>query len=153
MWVCFVQPQSPDMPVGSLQSQPATRSRAQVANDAKVMAYMKARVVKLEQELKNAQIDLNTMRARPALATQREKYVLGEMDLVNRQLECECSPCFDYGCLIPFANLTHTLQVLFMTSKQRKLALRSVWNVLLTTHRLGVSIFGVTSIMRAHSPP
>ena len=65
-----------------------------MANDARVMAYMKARVVKLEQELKDAQRDLDLRRARPALATQREKYVLGEMDLVNRQLECECSPLF-----------------------------------------------------------
>ena len=54
---------------------------------------------------------------RPALATQREDYVLGEMDLVNRQLECECSPCFDYGYLTPFDDLADIVQVLFMTSK------------------------------------
>ena len=60
-----------------------------MANDAAVMRYMKARVTKLEQELGNARSELDRMRARPALPTQREDYVLGEMEIVNRQLECE----------------------------------------------------------------
>ena len=60
-----------------------------MANDAAVMRYMKARVAKLEQELKSAQSELDRMRARPALPTQREDYVLGEMEIVNRQLECK----------------------------------------------------------------
>ena len=29
------------------------------------------------------------MRARPALSTERENYILGEMDFVNKQLESE----------------------------------------------------------------
>ena len=94
VWLSFEQPRKSKTPVGSSQSHPATRSQGQVANDARVMAYMKARVVKLEQELKSAQRDLDMMKARPAPATQQEDYVLGEMDLVNRQLECEYSPCF-----------------------------------------------------------
>ena len=60
-----------------------------MANDAKVMEYMKTRVVRLEQELKSAQRELNMLKMRLAPATQREDYVLGEMDLVNRQLDCE----------------------------------------------------------------
>ena len=68
-----------------------------MANDAKVMEYMKTRVVRLEQELKSAQRELNMLRMRPAPATQREDYVLGEMELVNRQLDCEYDPCSDYG--------------------------------------------------------
>ena len=68
-----------------------------MANDAKVMEYIKTRCVRLEQELKSAQRELNTLRMRPALATQREDYVLGEMDLVNRQLDCEYNPFSDYG--------------------------------------------------------
>ena len=70
-----------------------------MANDAIVMHYMKARVVKLEQELKTAQSELDTLRMRLAPATEREDYVLGEMDLVNRQLDCEYDPCSDYGFL------------------------------------------------------
>ena len=65
-----------------------TRSQSQVVNDAKVMEFMKAKYVKMEQLLKNAHDELNRLRMRPALATQRERYVLGEMKLVNRQLDC-----------------------------------------------------------------
>ena len=65
-----------------------------MANDAAVMCYMRARVAKLEQELESARNELDRMRARPALPTQREEYVLGEMEIVNRQLEgkhdCSC---------------------------------------------------------------
>jgi hypothetical protein len=50
-----------------------------VVNDAKVMEFMKAKYVKMEQDLKNAQDELNGLRMRPALATQREDYVLGEI--------------------------------------------------------------------------
>ena len=60
-----------------------------MANDAAVMRYMKARVAKLEHELGNARSELDRMRARPGLPTQREEYVLGEMEIVNRQLECK----------------------------------------------------------------
>ena len=78
---------------GSSQGPATTRSQGQVVNDAKVMEYMKAKHVEMKQELRNAQDELNRLRARPALATQREGYVLGEMDLVNRQLECKFESC------------------------------------------------------------
>ena len=91
MWRCFEQQKKLDTTVGSAQPHTATRSQAQVANDTKVMEYMKTRVVKLEQELRSARSDLDVMKASPPLATQREDYVLGEMELVNRQLECEYS--------------------------------------------------------------
>ena len=58
-----------------------------MANDAAVMRYMKARLAKQEQELASVRSELDRMRARPALPTQREEYVLGEMEIVNRQLE------------------------------------------------------------------
>jgi hypothetical protein len=60
-----------------------------VANDARLIEFMKAKHVEMEQKLKNTQAELNRLRTMPALATQRERYVLGEMDLVNRQLECK----------------------------------------------------------------
>ena len=87
------------MTVGSSQPSPATRSQAQVANDAKVMEYMKTRFVSMEQELKSAQNELKRLSMGPALATQREDYVLGEMELVNRQLECEYDLCPVYSLL------------------------------------------------------
>ena len=65
-----------------------------MANDAAVIRYMKARLAKQEQELASARSELDRMRTRPALPTQREEYVLGEMEIVNRQLECK------HDCLI-----------------------------------------------------
>ena len=87
---------------GSSQAPATTRSQSQVVNDAKVMEFMKAKYVKMEQLLKNAQDELNRLRMRPALATQRERYVLGEMDLVNRQLDCEFESCSVYNlfCIV-----------------------------------------------------
>ena len=70
-----------------------------MANNAKVMEYMKAKYVKMEQELKSAQDELNRLRMRPGLSSQRERYVLGEMDIVNRQLKCEYDICLVYNYL------------------------------------------------------
>ena len=91
----FEQSREPAASTGSSQPQ-TTPSQAQVVNDAKVMEFIKTRYVKMEQELKNAQNELNRLKMRPALATQREDYVLGEMELVNRQLECKFESCFVY---------------------------------------------------------
>ena len=78
---------------GSSQAPSTTRSQGRVANDAKVLEYTKTKYLEMKQELMNAQDELNRLRSRPALATQREGYVLGEMDLVNRQLECKFKSC------------------------------------------------------------
>ena len=90
----FEQSREPATATSSSQAPITTRSQGQVANDAKVMEYMKAKFVRMEQDLKDAQAELSRLRARPALATQREDYVLGEMELVNRQLECKFESCF-----------------------------------------------------------
>ena len=60
------------------------------------MEFMKTRFVKMEQDLKRAQKELEIIKMRPSLATQREDYVLREMELVNRQLECEFESCTVY---------------------------------------------------------
>jgi hypothetical protein len=92
----FEQSREPATATSSSQAPITTRSQGQVVNDAKVMEFMKAKFVRMEQDLKDAQAELNRLRARPALATQREEYVLGEMDLVNRQLECKFESCSVY---------------------------------------------------------
>ena len=66
------------------------------------MDYMKAKYVKMDQELKSARDELDRMRARPGLPGQRERYVLGEMDIVNRQLECEYDSCLVYNYVLLF---------------------------------------------------
>ena len=92
----FGQSREPAASTGSAQPQP-TRSQGRVVNDAKVMEYMKAKYVSMQQELKSAQDELNRLRTRPGLFSQREDYVLGEMDIVNRQLECEYDLCLVYN--------------------------------------------------------
>ena len=72
----FEQSRDPAAATGSSQAPITTRSQSQVANDAKVMEYVKAKYVEMKQELKNAQDELNRLRARPALATQRERMCL-----------------------------------------------------------------------------
>ena len=58
-----------------------------MANDIKVLPFAKKRVAKLEQELKNAQTELKILKGMPAFATQREDYVLSEIEIVNSQLD------------------------------------------------------------------
>ena len=92
----FEQSREPATATSSSLAPITTRSQGQVVNDAKVMEFMKAKFVRMEQDLNDAQAELNRLRARPTLSTQREDYVLGEMDLVNRQLECKFESCSVY---------------------------------------------------------
>ena len=92
----FEQSREPATATSSSQAPITSRSQGQVVNDAKVMEVMKGKFVRMEQDLKDAQAELNRLRARPALSTQREDYVLGEMELVNRQLECKFESCSIY---------------------------------------------------------
>jgi hypothetical protein len=98
----FEQSLEPSASTGSPQPQ-TTRSQGQVVNDARVMEYMKTKYVEMKQELKDARNELNRLRTRPGLSTQREDYVLGEMELVNRQLESEYDLCLAYYWRSPFA--------------------------------------------------
>ena len=96
MITLFEQSREPATATSSSQAPITTRSQGQVVNDAKVMEFMNAKFVRMEQDLKDAQAELSRLRDRPALATQREDYVLREMELVNRQLECKFDSCFVY---------------------------------------------------------
>ena len=98
----FEQLRGPATATSSSQAPVTTRSQGQVVNDAKVMEFMKAKFVKMEQDLKDAQAELNRLRARPALSSQHEDYVLGEMELVSRQLDCEFESCpvYKFSCIV-----------------------------------------------------
>lgn len=50
---------------------------------------MRTRITNLEQELRAVQDELAAEQARPAPSTEREDYLLGEVELVNRHLECQ----------------------------------------------------------------
>ena len=85
---------------------------------------MKARLAKQEQELASARSELERMRARPALPTQREEYVLGEMEIVNRQLECkhDCLHLMSSRPVLFLFTQLVLLQVLFKISRRSRLA-------------------------------
>jgi len=76
-----------------------TRTPAQTKNDARVLAYAKNRVRELEQKLKSTQAELALLRSLPSFATQREHYVIGEMEYINRQLDCEFVTFHFSACL------------------------------------------------------
>ena len=46
------------------------------------------KVERLEGELARANREIDRLHSRPAPASDRENYIIGEMDFVNRQLEC-----------------------------------------------------------------
>ena len=50
---------------------------------------MQDKVDRLEGELARANREIGRLNSRPAPASDRENYIIGEMDFVNRQLECE----------------------------------------------------------------
>ena len=72
---------------------PARRRRAPPAparsvNDQRVITFMRNKVVELESKLKSAELELERLRSRPvAPFSQREEFLLGEMDLISRQLQ------------------------------------------------------------------
>ena len=53
------------------------------------MTWMRTRISNWEREVKGLQADLTAERARPNLSSAREKYVIGELELANRQLDCK----------------------------------------------------------------
>ena len=55
------------------------------------MSWMKTRIVNLERELKDVRAELATEKARPAPSSEREEFLIGQLDLIDQQLECkEC---------------------------------------------------------------
>ena len=61
---------------------------ARSVNDQRVITFMRNKVVELESKLKSAELELERLRSRPvAPFSQREEFLLGEMDLISRQLQ------------------------------------------------------------------
>ena len=52
------------------------------------MAWMKTRIVNLERELKDVRAALDAEKARAAPSSEREDYLIGELDLINQMFEC-----------------------------------------------------------------
>ena len=61
---------------------------ARSVNDQRVITFMRNKVVELESKLKSAELELERLRSRPvAPFSQREEFLLGEIDLISRQLQ------------------------------------------------------------------
>ena len=57
-------------------------------NDQRVITFMRNKIVELESKLKVAELELARLKSRPVLPfAQREEFLLGEIDLISRQLQ------------------------------------------------------------------
>ena len=57
-------------------------------NDQRVITYMRNKIVELESRLKVAESELERLKSRPAAPfSQREEFLLGQIDLISRQLQ------------------------------------------------------------------
>ena len=60
-------------------------------NDQKLITWMRQSIIKLEEAVKSKQAKIDELRARPAPSTEREMYLLSEIEMIGRQLESEYS--------------------------------------------------------------
>ena len=58
-------------------------------NDWKLITWMRQSIVKLEEVVKTKQAKIDELNARPAPSTEREMYLLSEIEMIGRQLESE----------------------------------------------------------------
>ena len=57
-------------------------------NDQRVITFMRNKVVELESKLKVAELELERLKSRSAAPfSQREEFLLGQIDLISRQLQ------------------------------------------------------------------
>ena len=79
-------------PSGEASSSGARRRRAAPApprstNDQRIITYLKNKVVELEATLKNTELLLHRSMSHPTVEfSRREDFLLGEIDLISRQL-------------------------------------------------------------------
>ena len=61
-------------------------------NDSKLINWMRQTIIRLEAEVKTKQAKIDELNARPAPSTEREMYLLSEIEMIGRQFESEYSP-------------------------------------------------------------
>ena len=70
----------------------SNRARAvRSLNDRKLINWMRQSIVKLEEVVKTKQAKIDELNARPAPSTEREMYLLSEIELIGRQFEIKYS--------------------------------------------------------------
>ena len=58
-------------------------------NDQKIMDYLQQKLSKVSDELREMREAYAELQSRPSPATERETFLLGELERVNLQLECK----------------------------------------------------------------
>ena len=64
------------------------QSNHEYSSKVLVITFMRNKVVELESKLKVAELEFEHLKSRPVLPfSQREEFLLGEIDLISRQLQ------------------------------------------------------------------
>ena len=66
-------------------SQPSKRSK----NDQNIIDWMTNRITKLETDLAAVRGELEALKSKPSPSSEREAFLLSELETVNHQLECK----------------------------------------------------------------
>ena len=83
------QPNAPAAPAAA-QRMSSRRSRvSRSRNDQRMITWMRQHIIDLEKLMKTKQAELDKLKARPAPSTERELYLLSEIELMSRQLDNE----------------------------------------------------------------
>ena len=69
-------------------------SKSRSVNDQKIMDYLQQKLSEVKGELKEAQDAYAELQSRPSPTTEREAFLLEELERVNLQLECKT--CLDH---------------------------------------------------------
>ena len=64
-------------------------SKSRSVNDQKIMDYLQQKLSKVSDELKEMREAYAELQSRPSPATERETFLLEELERVNLQLECK----------------------------------------------------------------
>ena len=64
-------------------------SKSRSVNDQKIMDYLQQKLSEVTRELKETQDAYAELQSRPSPTTEREAFLLEELERVNLQLECK----------------------------------------------------------------
>ena len=131
---------STDQTSGSSSSKPSTRS----VNDQKLIDYLTQKFTTMERELKETKDALADLQSRPSPATERELFLLAELDKVNLQLECEYTrvEVLSLPSLLTKCHCVMLAQVHASTNRKRKLGCENVWMIRPIDRSIRPTLFG-----------
>ena len=126
-----------------------TRSR----KDQRMITWMRQRIIDLEKLMKTKQAEVDKLNARPAPSTERELYLLSEIELIGRQFESEyLGACPSFRGL----SLVESISYMSFSCLQRSIATGKPktfeWNSALPKRRRGTPRVRSTSGLTCPKP-